>query len=902
MSQCPSCAAAVEDDARFCARCGSALAATTPLGPRGTERDPNVAPPPAGATSEGRFVPGTLLAKRYRIVSLLGRGGMGEVYRADDTKLGQTVALKFLPASLATDAVALERFFAEVRIGRQVAHPNVCRLYDLVEVEGHHCLSMEFVDGEDLASLLKRIGRLPADKAIDIAREVCAGLAAAHDKGVIHRDLKPANVMIDGKGRARITDFGVAALAEDAEREGFAGTPAYMAPEQLAGKPASVRSDVYALGLLLAETFTGKRVFDAPSLDALKALHERTEPPSLTSGASDVPTEIQLLVTRCLAREPAARPASAHAVLAGLPGGDPLQAALAAGETPTPAMVAAAGAVGDLGAGVAWGVLVAGILGLTLVMALAGSATFIGCAQPDLAPDTLIEKSRALLKRLDYADHPLDSAGLFDRDDDYVRHVAANDPSPARWETIGATRPGVFHYVYRESPSKLIAREPTIRPFQPSEIGRITRTDPPMTLPGMREVVLDQHGYLVSMRAIPPDTFDPAVAPPEPDWTPALAATGLDPAKLVPSTPRHTAPFAADRRAAWDGAYPGREDVPVHIEAAAFRGRIDWLQVQAPWTVRDEPVLPGAGLRAGMWIVLFASIAAGFAITAMVRRNLRLGRGDNVGAKRLANTILWTTTIALVFRADHVTAAFEETATLVMIMTQTVFFAFMSWMFYVALEPSARRRWPTLLISWSRLLAGRALDPMVGRDVLIGAVAGIGLLLLVYVSCLAPRWLGLPPKVPHIAVISTLSSARHVPYFFLTAPCLGALLAIGALFSIMLNRAIVRVDAIALLLTFSVLFFVMTLSTEDPGQLGPTAAVFTVVWLVVLLRVGVLAAAVAMTVETILDALPLSSDPTLWYAARGYIGLVFVALVLAGAFFVALGGKPLFGRGLLDES
>jgi serine/threonine-protein kinase len=200
---------------------------------------------PGDSAGEGAFTPGTVLDGRYRVVGLLGRGGMGEVYRADDLKLGTPVALKFLPRALAGDPARRERLLAEVRIARQVSHPNVCRVYDIAEIGGAYFLSMEYIDGEDLSALLKRIGRLPADKALDIARQISAGLSAAHDRGVLHRDLKPANVMLDGRGRVRITDFGLAVAADATAPAGDAsGTPAYMAPEQLAGERASRESDI----------------------------------------------------------------------------------------------------------------------------------------------------------------------------------------------------------------------------------------------------------------------------------------------------------------------------------------------------------------------------------------------------------------------------------------------------------------------------------------------------------------------------------------------------------------------------------------------------------------------------------------------------------------------------------
>src|SRR5687767_11999552 len=227
--------------------------------------------------STGRFPPGTILDERYRIIGLAGRGGMGEVYRADDLRLGQPVALKFLPEELARDASRLALLHNEVRAARQVSHPNICRVYDIGGRDGQLYLTMEFVDGEDLAASLRRFGRLPEDKALDIARQLCAGLMAAHERGVLHRDLKPANIMIDGEGRVRIMDFSLASIGEaEATR---AGTPRYMAPEQLKGLPATAASDIFALGLVLYEIFTGRRAFTAKRAADLAVQHSLSVPP-----------------------------------------------------------------------------------------------------------------------------------------------------------------------------------------------------------------------------------------------------------------------------------------------------------------------------------------------------------------------------------------------------------------------------------------------------------------------------------------------------------------------------------------------------------------------------------------------------------------------------------------------
>src|ERR1051325_10922835 len=198
---CPRCQREISSDSSSCSLCGFSFDDETqrlepPTTPANKSEDKRSFTS-FDSIDDARFIPGAMLAERYRMVGLLGRGGMGEVYRADDLKLGQAVALKFLPEHLLSDGAALARFHREVRVARQVSHRNVCRVYDIGEIEGQHFLSMEFIKGEELASLLRRIGRLPSDKATEIARQLCAGLAAAHETGVLHRDLKPANVMID---------------------------------------------------------------------------------------------------------------------------------------------------------------------------------------------------------------------------------------------------------------------------------------------------------------------------------------------------------------------------------------------------------------------------------------------------------------------------------------------------------------------------------------------------------------------------------------------------------------------------------------------------------------------------------------------------------------------------------
>ena len=713
--RCPNCGEPQPDTWTRCAACGCdfdgptlATAPTETLSRR-PERVERPLP-------RQRFVPGLVIEKRYRILGLLGKGGMGEVYRADDLKIGSPVALKFLPEALSRDAAALDRFLGEVRTARRVSHPNVCRVHDVGESGGQHFLSMEYIDGEELASLLRRIGRLPGDKALEIARQICAGLAAAHESGVLHRDLKPANVMIDGRGRARITDFGLAGLAGSFEGGEIAGTPAYMAPEQLRGGKIDERTDIYALGLVLYEIFTGKRAFaDGATLGEILRARESSAPVAPGALIKDLEPQVERVILGCLDKDPAARPASVAQVVAMLPGGDPLAAALAAGETPSPEVVAAAGEEGSLAAPQALGLWVLLMVALGLVAWLAPLATTAGRARPLKRPEALAEVARQLLASDGSSATPADEAFGFLDDQDFLAYLT----SPQGAGAASAGDP--LQFWYRASP-------------EPLKSGSfVDLQDPPLDRAGMATVVLDSQGRLLRLLRVPPAEVPPAevaagVPPPSrTDWSRWLAASALEPGSLSAVEPLRLPPFYADERRAYRGRRPG-STVELRIEAAAFAGRLTYFEVVAPWSRAERLPAPPAPMAVTLGLLL-ALLVVGGAIAlslALARRNLLLGRADLQGARRLAAALALSTFAGWLALADLPP---DPWAILDLLVRGGLFSAALVagvlFLFHLALEPSLRRHAPRRIVAWTRLFEGRWRDPLVGRDVLVGSCLGV---------------------------------------------------------------------------------------------------------------------------------------------------------------------------------
>ncbi|HEX5707906.1 MAG TPA: serine/threonine-protein kinase [Pyrinomonadaceae bacterium] len=875
--------------------------------PRGAKarppgRRPSTAPTVSSSIHESsiddaRFVPGTILAERYRIVGLLGRGGMGEVYRADDLKLGQPVALKFLPDSLSADAESLARFHREVRIARQISHPNVCRVYDIGESEGLQFLSMEYIKGEELASLLKRFGRPPADRATEIARQICAGLAAAHKTGVLHRDLKPSNVMIDAEGGARVTDFGLAAAAEEVRgREVYAGTPAYMAPEQFAGREVSVRSDIYALGLVLYELFTGRRAYEARTAEELLRLHSdpTTEVPSPSSHVKEIDPLVERVIMRCLARDPEERPASALQVAAALPGGDPLAAALAMGETPSPEMVAAAPKQGALRPPVAAGLFGAVLLLLALACLLSSDVALYRLSSLEKSPEVLRERARELVRQFGYTAPPVDTAHGVLVKFDHLEYIARTDRSPARWRRLKTERPGAYRFWYRQSPRYLIAYE------------GVDPDHPPHDASGMASIFTDAEGRMTYFVAVPPQRDEPVVADAHAaDWSPLFHAAGLDPAHFRETASEWIPLHESDARAAWARSDTAPPDYPARVEAAAYHGRPIYFEVIYPWDMaarQDEPPLSVGARAFGIIVIaIFLLTLIGGALLAL--RNLRSGRGDRRGAFRLALFLFAAHMLVWLFDAHHVGALEAEFKTFLWYVQPSLFGACFLWVLYVALEPFVRRRWPHRIISWTRLLGGDFRDPLVGRDILVGAPFGLALIVLDYVARVAPAWLGGAPEVP-TAVSGPMMGLRYFATGLAWQLTAALFISFIFLFLLLLFFNITRREHVALAILWLFVAFALGLGDLFNSSVvisllctlgGAFVAVFP------LYRYGLLAMVSATFFAHLLAFYPITSDLSAWYAGDFIVALVVCVALAAYAFHTSLAGQKLFSGKFLQD-
>ncbi len=937
MLDCPSCSRQIPADSRLCPYCGAALGSevytqTVPQAKEGpaTPERPSDSALGSSSIGHGRFLPGTMLSERYRIVSLLGEGGMGEVYRADDLELCQSVALKFLPPQVATDAATLERFRGEVRTARQIAHPNVCRVYDIAQEKDQYFLSMEHVDGEDLSVVLRRMGRPSKEKALQIARQLCAGLAAAHQNGILHRDLKPANVMIDGRGRVRITDFGLAGLAGSFQGQDIrAGTPAYMAPEQAAGKEVSVRSDVYSLGLVLYELFTGHRLFDAATVAELAQQRSAASSAAPSRVADDIDPAIERAIQRCLEADPADRPASVLAVLASLPGADPLAAALAAGETPLPELVAASGEVGALHPAVA--LVLAGVVALGVVLTAWSNdnvRAITAHTRLDHPPVVLAARAAECLERFGYDQRPVDTAYQLYYDLGYVEHLDNTDESSTRWERLAAPQPATVGLWYRHSGRRLVSTR---------RDGLVKADDSPRLMPGDAVVRVSAAGDLLSLRALRPalDADDAKRGEPF-NWSIAFDLAGLDFERFTPVASCYAAShIACDARWAWSGPYRDNEGLTVRVEAASLRGWPVALTLLDPWERRDahqrddrkvdaqgdgsqeddaqggrltkgespeqpqskpspDAAMSGEAIsRLSQQIVLFAALVGAGTLAV---RNVRRGRGDRRSALRLAMFCTALNLLAWLVMAHH--AGGSHMTRMAYGTGIALYGGAVAYALYLALEPFMRRRMPELLVSSTRLLAGRWRDPLVGRDILVGLAASGGISAIAMFSFVMDEAAtGTPPRVG-APPAECLQSVGLLGGILASATAMGGV--VGALFLCSIFSFLLATLRRRWLVVLVVCVLLTGWNTELYDVDSRTAVVdlscavaLALLMTVVLARFGLLSLFACFVGATFYSLLPVTFRTDAWYAPGAYAVAAVLLGIAVAAYRIASAGAPL---------
>ena len=878
MMQCRSCLREVPDATHFCGFCGA---------PCDTESSDTVTVSAAALAAgvrrnEGRFPFATVLSDRYRILNLAGRGGMGEVYRALDLKLDQVVAIKFLPEAKAEQPAYAERLLSEVRIARQITHPNVCRVYDIGEIDGQPFITMEYVDGEDLGSLLRRTGRLPADRATHMAQRLCLGLAAAHEKGVLHRDLKPSNIMIDSRGRVLITDFSVAAFVGQIQGAEKGGTAAYMAPEQLTGMTASIQSDIYSLGLVLFEMFTGKRPFTGTSsIQELADARRRGSFAAASALVGELDPAIDRIISKCLDPNPEVRPVSAFAVASALPGEDVLAAAMAAGETPSPDMVAGSGTMEGLRPFTVWFCTLSVAVVLVLFTLLSPRASLIEQAHLELSAGSLDASARRILQSVGQPEPPHDSAHGFFFAPAFLRYQRDGSVNP--WDNMPPVAPPPIAFWYRDSPAYL---EPHSFMCCGGVPGGIWLWEPAPQVAGERLLVLSADGQLEHMEVLPPQIEDSSSRSGNFDWNTAFAAAGLRLEEFHPAPPRWLPAFFADARAAWLGSYPSGPPSSLRVEAASLRGRLVFFQTVTAFTRpgRDElfqspPAQQATDLFAAVLVTAVSTLGVWLAL-----RNLKLRRVDRRGALRLLVIGYVLDSLTWVLLGAHVQKISFEWRLLEMAAGWALFRAAVLWLFYMALEPYVRQRWPHAMISWSRLLAGRLRDAKVGGDILIGVASGCATALLfqLYQALVRP-WIDLGP-------LTALQGPRQSAGLWLADLHSSVVLAFVTLMTFLLLRTALRRQWLA------VVAFGLLQGAAVAAQNFADGVIVGIQYLVValfLVRFGFVTVATGIFVYTILVSFPITANMSAWYFGTSLFALLSIAALAGFASLTTLAGRRL---------
>jgi serine/threonine-protein kinase len=618
--------------------------------------------------------------------------------------------------------------------------------------------------------------------------------------------------------------------------------------------------------------------------ELIKLRRSDSTPTTPTSIVKDLDPVIESIIDRCIQKDPVRRPASALQVAAALPGGDPIAAALAAGETPSPEMVAAAPKAGALQPAVAISAL-AGIVAVLLFLVLGSRVNRAERNVPlEKPPEVLAERARDMIANLGYQNSPVDQAHGFFFDQSFPRYLQTQDFKG--WEVMRTGQPLTFYYWYKQAPRYLIADGSVV----------ILPWNPPSEVSGMTNITLDPRGRLVRFERVPPQIEESAPPSTNTDWSRLFAAAGLDQTKFTPTQPKWVPLLYADERAAWEGPHVDHPQFSVRIEAAAFRNRAVNFEIIFPWDrpfrQEEQSITGGERVATIMLFAVFLGVAIGAAL--MGRQNLQLGRGDKRSAFRLAIFIFLVSVTGGLLGAHHVPDLGEELGLITLIVAFALAPAALIWLLYIALEPHVRRRWPRLIISWSRLMAGNFRDPMVGRDLLMGGLLGLIHGACIPLGLLITRWGGF--EAPPIITINafTLGSPRRLLAVFLNSHLVSSVfIGFAFLFFLLLLYIILRKEWLATLALFLIALAIEVSAFAFGGpRLFWVASILVAATLTILIsRFGLLATMVAQLFFFLSLAYPLTTDFSAWYAPSTIFALVIALGLSIYGFYISVGGK-----------
>jgi serine/threonine-protein kinase len=581
-------------------------------------------------------------------------------------------------------------------------------------------------------------------------------------------------------------------------------------------------------------------------------------------------------------------------VAAALPGGDPIAAALAAGETPSPEMVAAApkaGALQPVHAVSALGGVVALLLFLLLSSSYTRGERNISLEKP---PVVLAERAREIVTSLGHQNVTVDQAHGFVLDQSFARYLVSRKFQD--WELMRTGQPLTLYYWYRQAPRYLIADGSLV----------ILPWNPPPYLSGMTNVSLDPRGRLVKFHRVPPQLDEAAQPLTSTDWSKLFAAAGLDQTKFTRAEPRWVPLLYADERAAWEGPHVDHQQIPIRIEAAAFKNRPVEFAIIFPWDrpLRQEEESLSGGERVAIILLFVVFLAVAIGAALMGRRNLRVGRGDKRSAFRLAMFLCLVSVAGGLIGAQRVRNIGEELGLITLMVAYSLAPAALIWLLYLALEPHVRRRWPRLIISWTRLMAGGFRDPMVGRDLLMGGLLGLIHGACIPLGLLIPRWFGYnsPPIIT--ATVLTLDSMRRMLAVFLSSQLVASVfVGFAFLFLLLLLYILLRKEWLATLALFVIALAIEILAFAFIGPyLYWIASILVALSItIVVARFGLLATMTAQLFFFLSVTYPLTTDFSAWYASSTVFALVVALGISVYGFYTSLGGRRVFADRLLGE-